>query len=113
MFWLAAGARVVEHSLGKTEVTSASLVGGSIKMEEAPKTEEQLVDELRTIRTKFWEDVLGYVKCATFSRMLMSKYPDYQRYKLFHILNGSTPPEYVDKFDFPGEDSIETFIRSL
>jgi hypothetical protein len=42
---------------------------------------------------------------------LMQKYPDIQQYSLFHLLNGSTPPEGTQKIDLPGADSILSFME--
>ncbi len=47
------------------------------------------------------------------SNELKQKYPDYIRYQLYHLFIFSTPNDTATEFDFPGEDSIETFIRSL
>lgn len=46
-----------------------------------------------------------------YALMLKKKYPDYFRYKLYHALAGSTPDETSDLFDFPGDESIEHFVR--
>lgn len=42
---------------------------------------------------------------------LRSKYPDYEDYLFYHILAGSTPEHKLDKMDFEGEDSIESFLK--
>ena len=47
-----------------------------------------------------------------FAKRLEQKYSDYNSYKAYHLLIGSTPPNLCSKFDFPGEDSIEKFIKS-
>ena len=53
-------------------------------------------------------------KIAEFGYKLMDKYPDCQKYILFHVLIGSTPPpSAVSKDDFPGEDSIIKFVENL
>jgi hypothetical protein len=44
---------------------------------------------------------------------LRDKYPDYAEYELYHLLVGSTPKESLEKFDFPGSDSIERFIMDF
>lgn len=45
---------------------------------------------------------------------LKKKYPDFDDYELYHVLIGSGKGnEVFSKFDFPGEDSVESFIRSL
>jgi hypothetical protein len=47
------------------------------------------------------------------SQGIKDKYPDYRNYELYHLLVGSTPSIPCEKFDFPGDDSIERFIRSF
>ena len=46
---------------------------------------------------------------------LKAKYPDYADYRMYHVLVHSTPnsDKMLTKFDFPEEDSIADFIRSL
>ncbi len=54
-----------------------------------------------------------YDKVADFGQKLREKYKNYDQYELYHILSGSTLIKAPDNFDFPGEDSVELFIRSL
>ncbi len=82
-------------------------------MEGEPKNENLILEELTVLRDKLWESDAGYDECVSFAKKLLEKYPDARKYKLLHLLIGSTPSDDVTKFDFPGEDSIETFIRSL
>lgn len=44
---------------------------------------------------------------------LQKRHPDYQSYRLYHLLIGSTPQneQSVPLFDFEGDDSIEKFVR--
>ena len=47
---------------------------------------------------------------------LQNKYPDYRDYRMYHVLAGSNDPDgekSVPKSDFPGQDSVADFIRSL
>ena len=44
---------------------------------------------------------------------LKKKYPNYTEYEMYHVLSGSTPPIPSQFFDFPGDDSLEKFIRNL
>lgn len=41
------------------------------------------------------------------------KYPDIRDYLLVHALIGSTSGPGVTKFDLPGEDSVQLFVKSL
>jgi hypothetical protein len=52
-------------------------------------------------------------KIFDFASALRKKYPDAQKYELYHALIGSGVPEKLDKIDFPGDDSIENFINDL
>ncbi len=52
-------------------------------------------------------------RIIAFARNLQSKYPDYSRYRLYHGFIGSTPSQPSLYLDFPGEDSVELFIRKL
>jgi len=44
---------------------------------------------------------------------LKSKYHDFNKYRLYHLLISSTPAEgqTFSEFDFPGEDSIIKFLE--
>lgn len=48
---------------------------------------------------------------AEFGQHLRHKYSDPTEYTLFHILVSSTPVGTQPFFDFPGEDSVEKFIK--
>jgi hypothetical protein len=55
-----------------------------------------------------------YNKVRKFAHHLQATYPDYARYELYHVLVGSTPrPEDKNGKDFPGDDSVEEFIKNL
>ncbi|MDO8260361.1 MAG: hypothetical protein Q7T50_02555 [Candidatus Magasanikbacteria bacterium] len=78
---------------------------------------ENLAQELADLRIDAikrdgWEAQNRIVAVAN---KLKLKYSDYEEYAMFHILIGSTPDEgkQFTKFDFPEEDSIASFIRSL
>ncbi len=42
---------------------------------------------------------------------LQRRHPDARQCRLFHLLMGSTFPTGITYFDFPGDDSVEKFIR--
>jgi hypothetical protein len=48
-----------------------------------------------------------------FAMKLKKRYPDCRKYRAFHQLIGSSPPEDALSGDFEGEDSIEAFLKSL
>lgn len=82
-------------------------------MEEAPKSKEQIMAELVDLKRKIYEDETKYESMVEFGIELRNKYPDCEEYELFHFLVGSSIREGHEPahFDFPGEDSIETFLR--
>ena len=49
---------------------------------------------------------------ALFAEQLRNKYADWQRYRYYHILVGSTPVESQTPGDFPDAD-VATFLLSL
>lgn len=56
----------------------------------------------------------GYNRSAEFARELQKKYPDYKRYRVWHVLIGSTPDESgIIEEDFPGEDSVIDFLEKV
>ena len=64
----------------------------------------------------FWEEMTNFVQ------NLQKKYPGktkskennyFGRYKIFHIVSGSSVPDYADKYDFDGNDSIIKKVDKL
>ena len=47
------------------------------------------------------------------STELKAKYKNYHDYEMYHLLVSSGLLYPTENFDFPGEDSVENFIRSL
>lgn len=45
-----------------------------------------------------------------FAKILRKKYPHFERFRLFHLLAGSSAYENCDEFDFPG-DLVKNFIN--
>jgi len=79
---------------------------------EQPK--EQI--SLEQLKRKLWDkyDIERNKKVLEFAAKLREKYADCTDYRLWYILAGGTPDyEGEEKYDFPGEDSIEEFINSL
>jgi hypothetical protein len=48
-----------------------------------------------------------------FANKLKSRYHNYTDYLAWHILVSSTPLEETKFIDFPGDDSVRSFIESL
>jgi hypothetical protein len=44
---------------------------------------------------------------------LRARYPDYQKYMRYQIVTGGMPSKSVPFDDFPGDDSLEPFVREL
>ncbi|TSC70367.1 MAG: hypothetical protein CEO12_391 [Parcubacteria group bacterium Gr01-1014_46] len=80
--------------------------------QEVPENKDVLRVELKELRARAHnKDMMGfYERMLEFVGRVESKYPDCRSYELFHLLIGSTPLNPT-KFDFPGEDSIEKFLR--
>ena len=58
------------------------------------------------------EDLLSFhERVLDKTKELRAKYPDYNDYRLYHFLIGSTVYDRA-KFDFPGEDSVQKFIEA-
>ena len=49
----------------------------------------------------------------SWARDMLEKYPDARKLRAFHILIGSSPPAGVKEGDFPGDDSILSFVKRL
>lgn len=98
-------------------------VYNGINMEKEPKQEFVKFDEekIAEIKTKLDaafdkdEDIANiFQKTSNFARELQKKYPDFRNYRLYHLLILSSVGEGdCDKFDFPGDDSVEKFIDEL
>ncbi|MEK7478678.1 MAG: hypothetical protein AAB626_02005 [Patescibacteria group bacterium] len=52
----------------------------------------------------------NFTALGDFARNLKEKYKDAGKYHLYHMIIGSTGTKTTE-FDFPGEDSIEKFLR--
>lgn len=83
-------------------------------MEGAPDEKQILLEELKSKRLSLYKESHDiHDKIFVKAKELQNKYKDYYDYELFHLLIGSTLPKPVPNFDFPGEDSIVDFLRSL
>lgn len=79
-----------------------------------PMRKEQIIEEVRSRRAAAYSGpnkLEKFDRLAEFGQYLQSKYPNPTQYALFHILTGSTLMREAPFFDFPGEDSIEKFIK--
>lgn len=72
-------------------------------------------EELREKRNQIYKNSDSYKSMTEFVEKLQAKYPDYQNYKIYHFLIGSTFPggAELNEEDFPGEDSIANFLNKL
>lgn len=84
------------------------------KFEQLKNKEEKIKELKEKWDAAHEKDALdAYNKCTNFAQELLKKYPDARDYRLFHILIGSSVDREMEKFDFPGDDSVEQFINSL
>ena len=93
------------------------------KLEKQPKHMEEethretLVRELKKKLEMAYEmDVTkAHKRVLEFADVIRKKYSDYSECRLWHLLILSTISDNtkITRFDFPGDDSIEKFIKSL
>ncbi len=85
-------------------------------MEEVPKSREIMMQELGGLKSLILGDEEKYEEFVGFINSLKDKYgKDIEEYELFHFFVGSgLKDDHIPaNFDFPGEDSIEQFVRRL
>jgi hypothetical protein len=87
-------------------------------MEKAPDPQDALRHELQELRHNLiLRDPDIHDQMMDRAAYLQSKYPDtFYDYEMYHFLissNIGVELPLFDQFDFPGEDSVEKFIRSL
>ena len=85
------------------------------KAEETP-----LLRRIRELSDALYNDENGdrmlenYEKMRVFAEKLRSKYPDFNRRKVYHMMIGSSVESFYDiDDDFPGEDSVVGFLEKL
>jgi len=81
--------------------------------------EEERVKEIGMLAKKVFEKIENWDNSDVYALLtkLKEKYPDHTNYRLYHLLDSSSlgPDSIVkkcSKFDFPGDDSVEKFLRS-
>lgn len=89
-------------------------------MKESEYTESSgsLADRIRRLQFIAMRrmDIRDYSKgIENFTAHLREKYPDYNIRRAYHVLIGSTmdPDADIIEEDFPGEDSVESFLQNL
>ncbi len=91
---------------------------------EGPKEKIDVIAELKQLRDAAVREDMANLEqglddtnlpaMVTRARELEVQYPDFRDYELYHLLIGSTEiPESSTQWDFPGNDSIEAFLRGL
>lgn len=82
----------------------------------SPK-QEPVQGRIEQLKEKIYSSANTRVKLfemsVEFAKKLQTKYPDCERYKCFHQLIGSTPPENTIEGDFTGDDSVERFLKTV
>jgi len=84
---------------------------------------EEVAEKLKVIRNSAYDshndDFDGFLnihKMITDKlQEIENKYPNFRDYKMYHVIASSTsdPNKPSTKFDFPEQDSLADFIRSL
>ncbi len=84
-------------------------------MEKINNQEEKIIEELRFLRAQAYDrgTMDFHERVIVKADILQEKYPNFLDYKLHHLLIGSTFSGDLKEFDFPGDDSVELFFRSL
>jgi len=91
-------------------------------MEKLPKNENikeeseavhERIDELKIKVMERLDGIKYNEVMLDFATKLEERRPDCRKYRAFHQLIGSTPPADALSGDFEGEDSIESFFKSL
>lgn len=74
-----------------------------------------LKERLSKLRTHEDDNIFSKVndKIGNFGKRLKEEYGDFEDYLLYHLLAGSSLRGACEKYDFPGEDSVEKFIDDL
>lgn len=75
--------------------------------------ERQLMEELKQKRNDLYQiNGLDFYEQISIFVKKLQEFPDYERYKLYHLLLSSSIKENKsNEFDFPGEFSIEGFLK--
>ncbi|KKU90932.1 MAG: hypothetical protein UY23_C0005G0028 [Candidatus Jorgensenbacteria bacterium GW2011_GWA1_48_11] len=85
-------------------------------LEKPPKNQESAYDRIKNLTMGALEKLgdEGYLeRILAFAKKLQGRHPDFQKYKCYHALIGSTPPPDSIDGDFEGEDSVEEFFQSI
>lgn len=88
-------------------------------MEKIPSFSESTVEKIGRLLDDVLErvDILEFQeKMIAFTAKIRKRHPDYDRYRCYHKLIGSTLPENdsnIIEDDFKGEDSVVAFLENL
>lgn len=90
-------------------------IDSTLAQNEEEKRREGLIRELQRKRNAMIDQNPLFYHRRTIGKtgILRGKYKDIEDYELYHLMIASTLDERPPKFDFPGEDSIETFLNVL
>jgi hypothetical protein len=83
---------------------------------EGDSAEQTIIDTVKKQRIEWFNNDLNdkvNEAIVDWFNAKREKYPDIRDYRLVHALIGSTPAPGTEKFDLPGEDSVQVFIQSL
>lgn len=82
------------------------------------KEREAILEYVRGLLSQVYRDrqrlSAAHESILAQAQFLRQKYPDYEAYRMYHLLIQSSPHEERLKFlDFPGEDSVVKYLESL
>lgn len=88
------------------------------KLKQMPYLSELPVEKITRLRSEVLKrmDIIVFnEKMVAFARKIQKTYPDFQQYRCYHQLIGSTilESEHVVDGDFEGDDSVIRFLEGL
>lgn len=88
--------------------------GNSLEFKK-PTDEEMIIKEVELQKNFIMNQNKAEAKKVIdeFMETIKKSYSDYDKYRLFHVLEGTPINENCTEFDFPGEDSVTKFINKI
>jgi hypothetical protein len=96
----------MQHALSRTEAVD-SVARQTLNLTQIA-TFQSLREKLRALYRRDQYEIHEHV--LEFHDRLKRKYPAAREYLLFHLISGSTFPDFNGNFDFPFPDSVEAFV---
>ncbi|HEY4523270.1 MAG TPA: hypothetical protein VJK04_00135 [Candidatus Paceibacterota bacterium] len=78
-----------------------------------PKLVHERIQEAKEESSRRVGVIERHQRVFDFAIKIQKQHPDYIKYRAYHQLISSTPPDDVIEGDFEGDDSVEKFFKSL